>query len=84
MIGLGKAEESMALVADRGRMTGKQEGTDFYAQLGDKSQTFKWLGKAGHSRSCMYWLRQDPRFDSVHADSRFQDLLTKMQFPQLQ
>jgi TolB-like protein/Tfp pilus assembly protein PilF len=55
-----------------------------YAQLGDKSQTFKWLGKAGHSRSCMYWLRQDPRLDSVHADSRFQDLLTKMKFPQLQ
>ncbi len=53
-----------------------------YAQLGDKNQTFKWLGKAGQSRSCMYWLRQDPRFDSVRADPRFQDLLTEMKFPQ--
>jgi serine/threonine-protein kinase len=52
-----------------------------YAQLGDKNQTFKWLGKAGHSRSCMYWLRQDPRFDSMRADPRFQDVLTKMNFP---
>jgi serine/threonine protein kinase/Tfp pilus assembly protein PilF len=53
-----------------------------YAQLGDKNQTFKWLGKARHSRSCMYWLRQDPRFDSVRADPRFQELLTQMSFPQ--
>jgi TolB-like protein/Tfp pilus assembly protein PilF len=52
-----------------------------YAQLGDKNQTLKWLGKAGHSRSCMYWLREDPRFDSMRADPRFQDLLTKMNFP---
>jgi serine/threonine-protein kinase len=53
-----------------------------YAQLGDKDQTFKWLGKARQSRSCMYWLRRDPRFDSVRADPRFQELLTKMKFPQ--
>jgi tetratricopeptide (TPR) repeat protein len=53
-----------------------------YAQLGDKNQTFKWLGKAGHSRSCMYWLRQDPRFDSMRADPRFQDVLARMKFPQ--
>ena len=53
-----------------------------YAQLGDKNQTFKWLGKARQSRSCMYWLRQDPRFDSVRGDPRFQELLTKMNFPQ--
>jgi len=53
-----------------------------YAQLGDKNQTFEWLGKARQSRSCMYWLRQDPRFDSVRADPRFQELLTQMRFPQ--
>ncbi len=55
-----------------------------YAQLGDKDQTFKWLDKASHSRSCLYWLRQDPRFDSMHTDPRFQDLLTKMNFPPTQ
>ena len=53
-----------------------------YAQLGDKPQTFKWLGKARQSRSCLYWLRQDPRFDSVRGDPRFQELLTSMKFPQ--
>ena len=52
-----------------------------YAQLGDKNQTFKWLGKARQSRSCMYWLRQDPRFDSMRGDPRFQELITQMKFP---
>ena len=68
-----------------GRATGyvcPYEVAGAYAQLGDKNQTFKWLGKARQSRSCMYWLRQDPRFDSVRDDPRFQELITMMKFPQ--
>jgi eukaryotic-like serine/threonine-protein kinase len=53
-----------------------------YAQLGDKDRAFEWLDKALRSRSCMYFLRQDPRLDSIHPDPRFQELLTKMKFPQ--
>ncbi len=53
-----------------------------YAQLGDKDRAFKWLDKAYRSRSCMYWLRQDPRLDSIHSDPRFRELMTKMKFPQ--
>jgi tetratricopeptide (TPR) repeat protein len=53
-----------------------------YAQLDDKDQAFKWLNKAVRSRSCMYYLRQDPRLDSLHSDPRFQELLTKMKFPE--
>jgi tetratricopeptide (TPR) repeat protein len=53
-----------------------------YAQLGNKDQAFKWLAKALRSRSCMYYLRQDPRLDSLHSDARFQELLTEMKFPQ--
>ncbi len=52
-----------------------------YAQLEDKDQAFKWLNKAFRSRSCMYYLRQDPRLDSLHSDPRFQELLTEMKFP---
>ena len=52
------------------------------AQLGDKDKAFEWLDKAYQSRSCLYWLRQDPRLDSLHADPRFQELLKKMKFPQ--
>jgi serine/threonine protein kinase/tetratricopeptide (TPR) repeat protein len=53
-----------------------------YAQLRDTNRAFEWLDKAYQSRSCMYWLRQDPRLDSLHSDTRFQELLTKMKFPQ--
>ena len=51
------------------------------AQLGDKDEAFEWLGKAYQSRSCLYWLRQDPRLDSLRSDPRFQDLLRHMNFP---
>ena len=53
-----------------------------HAQLGDKDRAVEWLNKAYRSRSCLYWLRQDPRFDSMRTDPRFQELLAKMKFPQ--
>ena len=53
-----------------------------YAQLGDKERAFEWLDKAYRNRSCLYWLRTDPRFDSLHSDLRFQELLAKINFPQ--
>jgi eukaryotic-like serine/threonine-protein kinase len=53
-----------------------------YAQLGDNDRAFDWLDKAYRNRSCLYWLRVDPRFDSIRSDPRFQELLAKMNFPQ--
>jgi tetratricopeptide (TPR) repeat protein len=53
-----------------------------YAQLGDRDRVFDWLDRAYRNRSCLYWLRQDPRFYSVHSDPRFQELLAKLNFPQ--
>ena len=53
-----------------------------HAQLGNKDRAFEWLDKAYQSRSCLYWLRQDPRFDSIRSDPRFQELLMKIKFPQ--
>ena len=53
-----------------------------YAQLGDKDQAFEWLDKAYRNRSCLYWLRQDPRFDSIRSDARFRKLLARINFPQ--
>ena len=52
-----------------------------YAQLGDRGRAIDWLDKAYRNRSCLYWLRQDPRFDSIRSDPRFQELLAKMNFP---
>ena len=53
-----------------------------YAQLGDKGRALEWLDKAYRNRSCLYWIRQDPRFDSMRSDPQFQELLAKMNFPQ--
>jgi serine/threonine protein kinase/Tfp pilus assembly protein PilF len=52
-----------------------------YAQLGDRDRALEWLDKAYRNRSCLYWLRQDPRFDSIRSDARFQALLAKINFP---
>jgi TolB-like protein/DNA-binding winged helix-turn-helix (wHTH) protein len=53
-----------------------------YLGLGDKRQTFMWLDKAYRARSNeMSNLKQDPIFDSLRSDRRFQDLLQRMAFP---
>lgn len=53
-----------------------------YAQLEEKEQAFKWLEKAyqDHTRDLIY-LKVDPGYDSLRADSRFHDLLRRIGFP---
>lgn len=54
-----------------------------YTALGDVSQAFHWLDLAYDDRStCMVALKQDPRFDSLHSDIRFQALVRRVGFPQ--
>ncbi|MGB7436858.1 MAG: tetratricopeptide repeat protein [Candidatus Acidiferrum sp.] len=55
-----------------------------YASLGDKDKAFQYLEKAYHEHSSdlPYFLRADLRIDSLHSDSRFQDLVRRMNFPQ--
>lgn len=53
-----------------------------YIGLGDKDQAFTWLEKAYQVRSNdMSNLKQDPTFDSLRSDPRFQDILRRMNFP---
>jgi len=49
--------------------------------LGDKDQAFAWLEKAyqAHSND-MSNLKQDPMFDPLRSDPRFEDLLLRMNF----
>ncbi len=47
--------------------------------LGDNEQAFEWLEKAYQDRShWLVWLKVDPRFDSLHSDSRYRDLRQRM------
>jgi TolB-like protein/DNA-binding winged helix-turn-helix (wHTH) protein len=54
-----------------------------YTALGEVNQAFHWLDKAYEERStCMPALKQDPRFDSLHSDLRFQTLVRRVGFPE--
>ncbi len=53
-----------------------------YIGLADKDLTFQWLEKAYRDHSSwLPWLKVDPRFDSLHGDSRYQDLRRRMGLP---
>lgn len=50
-----------------------------YAGLKDKDRAFEWLERAFLDRAdWMAFLKVDPRFDSLHSDSRFNDLQRRM------
>jgi tetratricopeptide (TPR) repeat protein len=50
-----------------------------YIGLGDKAQTLEWLQAAYEDRPLRFvWIKVDPRFDSLRAEPRFQDLLRRM------
>ena len=54
-----------------------------YVGLSDLEEVFKWLEKAFSERNSFLTLvKEDPIFDSLHSDPRFQDLLRRMNFPQ--
>ncbi len=53
-----------------------------YMGLGEKDLTFEWLEKAYQDHSpWLIWLKVDPRFDSLHGDSRYRDLRQRMGLP---
>jgi tetratricopeptide (TPR) repeat protein len=50
-----------------------------YIGLGENDEALVWLEKAYQQHSdMMTWLKIDPRFDSVRADPRFQDLMRRV------
>jgi len=54
-----------------------------YAGLGNEDRAFEYLERAYQERSTdlTYFLRADLRMDSLRSDSRFQDLMRRMNFP---
>jgi hypothetical protein len=50
-----------------------------YSGLGDKERALEWLEKALDGRSLeMIFLKVDPRFDRLHPEPRFANLLRRM------
>jgi TolB-like protein/Tfp pilus assembly protein PilF len=53
-----------------------------YAALGKKDEALRWLEIGYRERAAlMVCLKTDRRFDELRSDPRFQDLLTRMNFP---
>ena len=53
-----------------------------YAALEERDETFHWLETAYREHAeWMVLLKIDPCFDGFRSDSRFQDLLRRMNFP---
>jgi len=53
-----------------------------YAALGDKDTAFGILEKAAEERdSLLVFLKEDPPFESLHSDPRWQFLIRRMSFP---
>jgi TolB-like protein/Tfp pilus assembly protein PilF len=53
-----------------------------YASLGELDQSFSWNERAFEERDAsLVWLQVAPESDSVRSDSRFADLLHRMNFP---
>ncbi len=49
------------------------------AGLGDKDQAFQWLEKAYQERTAvLVHVKWEPRFESLHSDPRFQNLLSRI------
>ncbi len=66
----------------RQRYVAPSEIAVVYIGLGDKDLTFEWLEKAYRDHSpWLIYLKVDPRFDSLHGDSRYRDLRRRMGLP---
>ena len=50
-----------------------------YAALGEKEQALEWLEKSVAERSIFVTrINRDPKFDSLRAEPRFQDLIRRV------
>jgi hypothetical protein len=56
---------------------------EIYAALGEREEAFEWLEKGYEERSIgILFLRNDPLWDNLRSDPRFQELVRRVGFPQ--
>jgi TolB-like protein/Tfp pilus assembly protein PilF len=80
----GEAEKILKTLNERSTQ-GYVAPFDFaliHAGLGAKDATFEWLEKAFADHSTwLFWIKVDPRFDSIRDDVRYHELVRRMRFP---
>jgi TolB-like protein len=83
----GRREEARQVLAEWERETEPQNPYALalvHTAIGERDEAFQWLEKAYESRNRgMPWLGTNPDFISLHDDPRFQDLIRRMNFPEV-
>jgi tetratricopeptide (TPR) repeat protein len=80
----GKRKDATKILRDLNDLARQRYVTSYgvalvYAGLGDRDKAFSWLEKAYEERShWLVWLKLDPRWDNLRADSRFADLVRRV------
>jgi len=83
----GRKAEARKILADVEKLSEHNyvQATDLaliHAGLGDSDKAFTWLDKAYDEHSFgLINLTVEPRFDALHSDPRFTDLLRRIRFP---
>jgi TolB-like protein/DNA-binding winged helix-turn-helix (wHTH) protein/Tfp pilus assembly protein PilF len=84
----GRRAEALALVDELLRIQAERGNIRLfgiiwaYAGLGDKEKAFAWLQRAyDERRDRMAWLAVDPFLEPLRSDSRFDELVRRMNFP---
>ncbi len=83
----GRRNDALNIVAAMNEISKRQYVSPYhfaliYTALGDRDQAFASLQKAFEDQSeYMRWLRLDWRVDSLRSDSRFQDLVSRVEHP---
>ena len=76
---MGRQREALEMVS--GLTSGAFDIAGVYAALGDLDEAFKILSKAVEERNSLLVYLKDPTFENLHSDSRWAELLRRMNFP---
>ncbi len=89
--GLGQRAKALKLLAEfeqgwrRGLVPAVQVAL-LHLVLGDKEQALAWLEKSFRDQEWTFgwgeWMKDEPEWDPIRSDPRFQDILRRMSFPQ--
>jgi len=71
------------LAISKQRFVSSYDLATIYVGLGDREKALAWLDKAVEERSdLLVYVEVDPRFDTLHSDARFRNIVQKVGLPQ--
>jgi TolB-like protein/DNA-binding winged helix-turn-helix (wHTH) protein/Tfp pilus assembly protein PilF len=78
---MGKRDEANRMMISLRNTSPPAQLAQAYAVLGNNDEAFRLLSRHAAERNGLNYVKTEPRFDSLHADPRWQILLRRMNFP---